>query len=86
MTLRHCVANGNERRSTFVQHGGRVDVDKTCSLAASVGAYCIRSGKGANRTPRTEAQARAAAAILPPAAMAPPPPATAPPPGDPPRR
>jgi hypothetical protein len=86
VTLRHCVANGNERRSTFVQHGGRVDVDKTCSLAASVGAYCIRSGKGANRTPRTEAQARAAAAILPPAAMAPPPPATAPPPGEPPRR
>ena len=86
VTLRHCVANGNERRSTFVQHGGRVDVDKTCSLAASVGAYCIRSGKGANRTPRTEAQARAAAAILPPAAMAPPPPAAAPPPGEPPRR
>ena len=84
VTLRHCVANGNERRSTFVQHGGRVDVDRTCSLAASVGAYCIRSGKGANRTPRTEAQARAAAAILPPAAMAPPPPAAAPPPGEPP--
>ena len=86
VTLRHCCANGNERRSTFCQHGGRVDVDRTCSLAASVGAYCIRSGKGANRTPRTEAQARAAAAILPPAAMAPPPPATAPPPGEPPRR
>ena len=77
VTLRHCFANGNERRSTFCQHGGRVDVDKTCSLAASVGAFCIRSGKGANRTPRTEAQARAAAAILPPAAMAPPPPADA---------
>ena len=75
VTLRYCRANGNERRSTFCQHGGRVDVDKTCSLAASVGAYCIRSGKGANRTPRTEA--RAAAAILPPAAMAPPPPADA---------
>mgnify|MGYP003731329281 FL=1 len=74
VTLRECHANGNERRSTFCQHGGRVDVDKTCSLAASVGAFCIRSGKGANRTPRTEAQARAAAAILPPAAMAPPPP------------
>ena len=86
VTLRHCCANGNERRSTFCQHGGRVDVDRTCSLAASVGAYCIRSGKGANRTPRTEAQARAAAAILPPAAMAPPPPAAAPPPGEPPRR
>jgi len=77
VTLRYCSANGNERRSTFCQHGGRVDVDKTCSLAASVGAYCIRSGKGANRTPRTEAQARAAAAILPPAATAPPPPADA---------
>ena len=46
--LRHCLANGNERRSTFCQHGGRVDVDRTCSLAASVGAYCIRSGKGAS--------------------------------------
>ena len=77
VTLRYCRANGNERRSTFCQHGGRVDVEKTCSLAASVGAFCIRSGKGANRTPRTEAQARAAAAILPPAATAPPPPADA---------
>ena len=91
VTLRYCRANGNERRSTFCQHGGRVDVDRTCSLAASVGAYCIRSGKGANRTPRTEAQARAAAAILPPAAMAPPPPADAAPPpvfvpGEPPHR
>ena len=53
IVLRDCHANGNERRSTFCQHSGRIDVDRTCSLAASVGAYCVRSGKGASRTPRT---------------------------------
>lgn len=52
VTLRRCTARGNERRATFVQHGGRVDVDKTCSMAET--GFGVRGGKGAAATPRIE--------------------------------
>lgn len=84
VTLRHCTARGNERRATFVQHGGRVDVDKTCSMTES--GFGVRGGKGAAATPRIEpgpetyytgarfvAREATAAVSSPPVAVPPPP-------------